>query len=392
MNACQDLAVTASGGVGPALSAVDCFANQTAANAFGRLFGTQGSLLPALTILLTLYIAFFAISLLTGRTRLGISALTPRMMTLGLVLTFATSWVAYQGVVWNLTIGTADQLAAILTGTQGSATAVFAGKLDLIFNAIAATAAQADQGAQAVPGGPGLTSPTGMMWLAAIILLLGTVGVLVTARIALAILLALGPVFVVLALFGGTRGLFVGWLRGLVMTAITPLFVVVGGSITLELVVPLVAGLANGMEINGQAAIGLFLVACVHMALMIMAGRIGGTMVAGWTVFGLAGQSGAERGSATTASVATMDNTVAAAAAAQAVTSRERAIIAPSGDHGGAPAPAAAAAAASHRETRVVTGAAPQFNPSLPPLPAQRARGVGSRFRSAPSTIREMKA
>ncbi|HEX2795337.1 MAG TPA: type IV secretion system protein [Croceicoccus sp.] len=388
MNACQDLAVTASAGVGPALSAVDCFANQTAANAFGRLFGTQGSLLPALTILLTLYIAFFAISLLTGRTRLGVSALTPRMMTLGLVLTFATSWVAYQGVVWNLTIGSADQLAAILTGTNGSATAVFAGKLDLIFNAIASTASQAGQGGQAAPGGPGLATPTGMMWLAAIILLLGTVGVLVTARIALAILLAVGPVFVVMALFGGTRGLFVGWMRGLVMTALTPLFVVVGGSITLELVVPLVAGLANGVEINGQAAIGLFLVACVHMALMVMAGRIGGTMVAGWTVFGLAGNGTAERSALAPSPVTSLESPAAAAAAAQAAALRERTIVAPVADPVGASAPAAA----THRESRVVTGAAPQFNPSLPPLPAQRARGVGSRFRAAPSTIREMKA
>lgn len=387
MNACQDLAVNASAGVGPALSAVDCFANQTAANAFGRLFGTQGSLLPALTILLTLYIAFFAISLLTGRTRLGISALTPRMMTLGLVLTFATSWVAYQGVVWNLTVGSADQLAAILTGTDGSATAVFAEKLDLIFNAIATTASQAGQGAQAVPGGPGLATPTGLMWLAAIILLLGTVGVLVTARIALAILLAVGPVFVVMALFGGTRGLFVGWLRAMVMTAITPLFVVVGGSITLELMVPLVAGLANGVEINGQAAIGLFLVACVHMALMIMAGRIGGTMVAGWSVFGLSGQSSAELESPAPTPVVHAENPTAVAAA-QAAASRERTILAPAAEQGGATAPTAS----SHRETRVVSAATPQFNPSLPPLPAQRARGVGSRFRAAPSTIREMKA
>ena len=32
------------------------------------------------------------------------------MMTLGLVLTFTTSWVAYQGVVWNLAVGAPDQL------------------------------------------------------------------------------------------------------------------------------------------------------------------------------------------------------------------------------------------------------------------------------------------
>ena len=53
----------------------------------------------------------------------------------------------------------------------------------------------------------------------------------VTCKIALAILLAVGPVFVVLALFKGTRGLFAGWLKALVMLALTPLFAVLGGAI-----------------------------------------------------------------------------------------------------------------------------------------------------------------
>ena len=91
---CAPLVENASDGVLAALRAVDCLSNEMTATAFGRLFGGQGALLPALTILLTLYIAFFAISLLTGRSRIGISALTPRFITLGLVLTFATSWVA----------------------------------------------------------------------------------------------------------------------------------------------------------------------------------------------------------------------------------------------------------------------------------------------------------
>ncbi len=63
-------------------------------------------------------------------------------------------------------------------------------------------------------------------------------GLLVTARIGLALLLALGPIFVVLALFDGTRGLFTGWLKGLVMLALAPLFAVLGGTIMLELAVP----------------------------------------------------------------------------------------------------------------------------------------------------------
>ena len=114
---CAPLVENASDGVLAALRAVDCLSNEMTALAFGRLFGGQGALLPALTILLTLYIAFFAISLLTGRSRIGISALTPRFITLGLVLTFATSWVAYQNVVWAIALGAPDQIAAIISGT-----------------------------------------------------------------------------------------------------------------------------------------------------------------------------------------------------------------------------------------------------------------------------------
>jgi type IV secretion system protein VirB6 len=133
MSVCTGLAEEASAGVAQALRAVDCLSAETTAIAFGRLFGANGALAPALTILLTLYIAIFAFSLLTGRSRIGVSALTPRAITLGFVLTFATSWIAYQSVVWNLAVGAPDQIASVLTGSQGSATQIFAGRIDTIF-------------------------------------------------------------------------------------------------------------------------------------------------------------------------------------------------------------------------------------------------------------------
>jgi type IV secretion system protein VirB6 len=292
MSLCDALVAQASAGVAPALRAVDCLANESTAAAFGRLFGSNGALVPALSIILTLYIAFFAITLLTGRSRIGISALTPRMLTLGFVLTFATSWVAYQGVVWNLAIGAPDQIATVLMGARGSATQIFADRIDMVFAAIAQVGTAA-QDAQASGGGPpqvaqGSFTPENLMWLAAIILLLGTVGVLVAARIALAVLLAVGPVFVVFGLFSGTRGLCAGWLRGVVMTALSPLFVVVGGGLMLELLVPVVASLSIGEGVDGRASLALFLIASVHVALIGMILKVTGAMVSGWSVFGLA--------------------------------------------------------------------------------------------------------
>ncbi|MBW8753889.1 MAG: type IV secretion system protein [Sphingomonadales bacterium] len=405
MSACEVLSAEASGGVAAALRAVDCLAGETVAASFARLFGNSsggGALLPALTIGLTLYIAFFAIGLLTGRSRLGISALTPRMLTLGLVLTFATSWAAYSQVVWNLTTGAPDEIASVLTGARGSATQIFGDRVDMVFGAIAEAAdagkqggvapgQAAKQGAQAAgAAASGNFTPANVMWLGALLLLLGTVGVLVTARIALAVLLAVGPVFVVFALFSGTRGLFVGWLRGLTLTAVTPLFVVVGGGVVMELLVPVVASLQGVEGVNGRAALALFVIACVHVALMAMMLKVASTMVSAWQVFGLAGRDGEGRDSAP--SVAPLASAPAMApllpsSAAVAAGARGAALMPASVEVLAASAPDRPSVAGSTSRT-LVTQVSGGSNAGLPPLPRARARGIGSRFAAPQATGR----
>lgn len=390
MSDCARLIENASAGVAPALRAVDCVAGETTAMAFNRLFGAEGAMAPVLTILLTLYIAFFAISLLTGRSSLGISALTPRMLTLGLVLTFATSWVAYQGVVWNLAVGAPDWIASVLMGSDGSATQIFADRIDIVFAAIGQIAqaggGQAG-GGQAAASGAGMFQPADIMWIGALLLLLGTVGVLLTARIALAILLALGPVFVVMALFNGTRGLTAGWLRGVALTALTPLFVVLACGVTLELLVPILSAMNDSLEgISGRAAMAVFLIAAVHVALMVMVLKVAATMVSGWRVFGLASdgaKSARDLGYAASAGAASQ---VAPLQPAQAQTSRRAPVVTAAGA-AALPGDSGAGQArdtlqANERRTVVthVSGG------GLEPMSSRResrARGIGSRFRSA---------
>ena len=407
---CDQLTEVASAGVAPALRAVDCVANEMAASAFGRLFGAGGAMAPVLTILLTLYIAFFALSLLTGRSGLGISALTPRMLRLGVVLTFATSWIAYQGVVWNLAIGGPDWIASVLMGAKGSATQIFGDRIDIVFGAIndiaqgaggqgsapvgegatgAAAGATVAVGAHSAAGAgaaQGLFTPESVMWMGALLLLLGTVGILLTARIVLAVLLALGPIFVVMALFGGTRGLTAGWLRGVVMTAVTPLFVVLGGGITLELLVPIISSLvqsANMGELDGRAAMAFFLVAAVHAVLMMMVIKVAATMVAGWRAFGLAGEGGErDRRDGKAASQVQPVATVAVPTP-MAVQGRASGIAAAGASAmPEAPVPGGNAIRSDRRTviTQISGG-------GIEPLRAEddgaRARGIGSRFRSA---------
>ena len=58
---------------------------------------------------------------------------------------------------------------------------------------------------------------------AAGLLFLSSAGVISAATLAIGVLTAVGPVFIVLALIPATRGLFVGWVRAMAAAAMTPL-------------------------------------------------------------------------------------------------------------------------------------------------------------------------
>jgi type IV secretion system protein VirB6 len=377
---CQQAVEQVGSGIAASLLGVDCASSSMAADAFNRLFGSEGSLVPALTILLTLYVALFAFALITGRSRVGVSSLTPRIVTLGLVLTFATSWSAFQTTVVNLATGGPNEIAAAMTGTPGNATLVFAQKIDVVFQALIQASGE---------GTPDSAfSPPGLMWLGGTLFLLGTAGILATTRIALAVLLAIGPVFFVFALFPGTRGLFAGWLKAVVLLAITPLFAVLGGSLMLELSVPVLAALvATPGQIDAQAAMAFFMIATVYTALMILVLKVAGTMVAGWSVFGLAGGGRAAHDGGI-AGPARAASAYVAAPAGAAVDQARAVTPAPSRQIRMAQAaPAAAndvAPASRHRETRVVGATGTGTNGSAGQS-ISRVQGVGSRFRSPPA-------
>ena len=378
---CDLVAENMGTGVAAALAAVDCIASQVSEQAFGRLFGTDGQLAFALTLMLVLYVAFFGISLMLGRSNLSVRALVPRLMTLGLVLTFATSFAAFSSIFYNIFIGGPDQIARILTGTDGSATATFAQKLDIVFLAVQEASGEATD--------ISAFSPQGMMWMGAMLLLLGTVGLLVTARIGLALLLAVGPIFVVLALFNGTRGLFTGWLKGVTMLAIAPLFAVLGGSIMLELAVPILAALvAVPGVVDQQAAMAFFMVGAVHVALMLMALVVSIVMVSRWQVFGLVPSKDAHaetvRMPPAPAPVAPVQSRAAQTAPAAVAAGQRRMDVAPQSVVVAAN-DAGPAGSTNMRETKVYatssgSGQAVPLNSAN-----SRTRGIGNRFRSPTS-------
>ena len=272
----------ASGGVSSiadALRSVDCMAGQATASAFAHIFGSEGVLTTSLTIALTLYVALFAIGLLTGRVTLGLSTLTPRMMALGLALTFATSWIAYSQVVWTLLSTGPDWIASSVLGIKGSASQVFAQRLDTLFQTVADAAQQSQPATEEAKRAT--TTPAQLLSYAALLLLLGTVGVLVTSRIALAAILTVGPIFLIFSLFSATRGLFEGWVKAAVMFALVPLFTVMLGVGSVAMLTPVVSEL-NGGAVDMTQAATVFVAACIHCALMAMVLKMTSALTSGW--------------------------------------------------------------------------------------------------------------
>jgi type IV secretion system protein VirB6 len=211
-------------------------------------------------------------------------------MTLGLVLTFATSWIAYQSVVWNLATGAPDEIASVLIGSKGSATSLFAQQLDGFFTAITDAASNAQPNSTtaavnpaAIAAASGMTSPANILSIGALLMLLGTVGVLVVCRLALAALLILGPVFIVLALFEGTRGLFEGWLKSVAMFALVPLLTVIMGSGALAAIGPMVAGLDQaGTAIPMKTAVSILVASIIYLSLMLLVFKVAANLTRGW--------------------------------------------------------------------------------------------------------------
>jgi type IV secretion system protein VirB6 len=274
---------------------------------------------------------------------------------------------------------------------------LFADRIDMVMAAIAEVAAPGapDGAAQQATSAAssGAFSPQGAMWLGTMLLLLGTVGVLVTSRIALAVLLATGPVFVVLALFGPTRGLTAGWLRALLLTAVAPLFVTLGGSLMLELVAPVVAALRNGEgAIDVRAAMALFLLACVHCALMVMMLKVAGTMAAAWNVFGLASGE-AQPQAAPAGTVAAGQQASAMTEPALSASPARSAVMVRAGTAQGLAFEVSAPSSGGSREVRthVIQGQSSGPLAATTSLPRLRARGIGSRFAAPRNSVpREM--
>lgn len=208
---------------------IDCQA-QLVGSLGWQALGQPGSLAAMLMAsLLTLFVALFGIRLLFGPT-LGARDMVLDVLKIGVVLTLAFSWPAFRTLIHDLVIAGPGEIAAAVTAPlRGDEGGSFVAQLQAIDDAIlrlTETGTGRQVGAfidrEAAGGtfrGTALQDEDAfgnarLVWLA------GIIGVFALLRLVAGLLLALGPLAAGMLLFEPTRGLFSGWLRGLVLALV----------------------------------------------------------------------------------------------------------------------------------------------------------------------------
>jgi type IV secretion system protein VirB6 len=231
------------------LAHLDCQAQTIGSFGFQSLAERSSLAGTALSALLALFIALYAIRMLFG------SGDEPRdvmnaVLKVGIVLTMAVSWPAWRAVAYDTVLyGPAEVAAAIMPSTLPDPRDEFAQRLQNLDTGfavltMAGTARDTGRAIDTMPANNSasvaMADETGFGW-ARSLFLATTIGSLAALRIAGGLLLALAPLFAGLLLFDFTRGIFAGWLRGLALVALGSLGMTVLLSVQLAVTEPWLA-------------------------------------------------------------------------------------------------------------------------------------------------------
>lgn len=228
---------------------IDCQSQLIGSYGYQAL-GQPGSMAATVaTGLLTVFVALFGIRLLFGPAP-GARDLVYSTIKVGLVLSLAFSWPAYRTVVYDVVVdGPADLAGIVATPVRrdGSGLVQRLQQVDngIVVLIVAGTGRQSGaflegEGPGSTFAGSALQDDNAFGWSRLLFLgsTIGTVGLL---RLLAGLLLAIGPLMAGLLLFEATRGLFAGWLRGLVLTMLGSLGATVVFGVQLAVIEPWLA-------------------------------------------------------------------------------------------------------------------------------------------------------
>ncbi len=213
-----------------ATEVVDCRALAIGEDGYHALSHAGSPFGVALTGVLTLFVALQGYRMVLGVVP-SLRASIVTIVKLGFVLALATQWQAYRVLAYDVVVRGPANLVGQLIGPADAAsgsTGSLIDRAETVQQSLDASARRTPTVRLTTPtptpvanslppstGAEVVRFPNLASRSAQILLLVTTLAGLLSVRLVAGVLLGLGPLFVASALFEGSRGLFVGWLRGL---------------------------------------------------------------------------------------------------------------------------------------------------------------------------------
>jgi len=186
---------------------------------------------PAVVTLASLYVMTWGYLLMTGRIQEPLLSGLKRILLLALVIGVALRLWLYNTVIVDTFYNAPAQLAAAVIGAADPVQSI-----DTIWDRGGTVAGYLWSNGAGMSGDLGYYLAGAVVWLFMGLLCVYTMFLIALANIALAILLALGPLFVVMLLFDATRRLFVAWLVQLINYALITVLTILMAALLLQVV------------------------------------------------------------------------------------------------------------------------------------------------------------
>ena len=272
---------------------------------------------PVIVTLATLYVMVWGYLQLIGRIDEPFVAGLRRLITLAVVLGCAVRLWLYNTILVDTFYRAPAQLAGAIVGAQDPVATI-----DTIWERGGAVAGYLWNNGGFLNGDFGYYVAGAVVWTLMGLLCLYTMFLIALSGIALAVLLALGPLFITLLLFDATRRFFEAWLAQLANYALITILTVLVAALLLQVVESYAVQTASrGTAIATVDALDMVLVAVLVFLLLrqimpIASGLAGGIALSSFGTLSRFVSWGMRRGSASAAAVAALASGSLAAAEA----------------------------------------------------------------------------
>ena len=222
-----------------------------------------GWLLPYFTSLLILYIAFWGFAHLLGKIEESLNDAFRRILKIGVILALGLTVATYNDTVVTFLQDGPQQLAGIVTDSSTNS-----GVLDGVMDKGLAVGSNAWEEAGVMSGDFGFYILALIVWFATVTITAYAAFLMFMSKVALALLLAIGPLFIVLILFDATKKFFESWLGMVFNYALLLVLAAMG----IHIIIALFNGILTAIDSTSELAVGnvIDLVSVVILGVLIL--------------------------------------------------------------------------------------------------------------------------